>query len=543
MRKLTPLIAALLLSACAVGPNYEKPQFAMPDLWPWNDPQKAADRASGEAMDTVTRDWWNQFNDPALSAMVTEGLANNADLLIAASRVSQARAALGLSEANLYPEISVQGNATRTSNSDEARFGGFTANSKPFNDFGISAVLDYELDLWGRLRRARESDRAQLLSVQANRDAVDLAVASDIATGYFNLRSLDAQIKVTKETIESRSESLRYQKTQYNVGSVNGLTFRQAEAELAAAEGQLPMLEQARLEQNNALSILLGRSPKEITEGTIAAGKTVDELPTTPIIPVELPSTLLERRPEVVSAEQALVAANADIGEAKADYFPRVSLSGLIGLGAADGDRVLRSSARKWNAGANIAGPLVDFGRRKSIVRGAEARKEEALLTYEQSVRLAFRDVLNALSAENTSALRETAQQKQITSRSEALKLAEVRYKSGYSNYLEVLDAQRFLYQAQLERIIARRDRLTAAVNVYKSLGGGWSQNGSAPKAAVIEKKITPAPAAIEPAQPPEVVKEPVKKPVAKKPAPKAELPLIQSNFTQNTTSDEMLAE
>lgn len=479
MRKLTPLIAILMLSACAVGPDYQKPEIATPSFWPWNHPDKAADRPAAEALDTISRDWWTQFNDPALSAMIEEGLSGNADLLIAAARVSQARAALGLSQANLYPEIGLQGNATRTSNSDEARFGGFNANSKPFNDFGVSAVLNYELDLWGRLRRARESDRAQLLSVQANRDAVDLAVSSDIATGYFNLRSLDAQIKVTRETIASRQAALDYQKKQYNVGSVNGLTFRQAEAELADAQAQLPMLEQARLEQQNALSILLGRNPKEIVEGQLAMGKTVDELPTTPLVPAELPSTLLDRRPDLVAAEQNLVAANADIGAAKADYFPRVSLSGLIGLGAADSDRVLRSSARKWNAGANITNPLIDFGRRKSAVEGAEARKQEALISYEQSVRLAFRDVVNALSAESTAARREIAQSKQITSRSEALKIAESRYKSGYSNYLEVLDAQRFLYQAQLQRIAARRDRLTAAVNIYKSLGGGWSRNGA----------------------------------------------------------------
>lgn len=474
MRKLS-FVAALMLSACAAGPDYEKPTLSLPTMWPW---QHEAPAAEQKTVDAVTKDWWNQFNDPALTALVEEGITKNADALIAASRVAQARASLGVSEANLYPEFSVQGNTTRTSNSGEARFGGFAASpsSKPFNDFGVAAVLNYELDLWGRLRRARESDRAQLLSVQANRDAIDLAVASDIATGYFNLRSLDAQIKVTKETIISRKESLRYQNAQYTVGSVNGLTFRQAEAELAAAEGQLPILEQARLEQENALAILIGRSPQEIVEGKIVLGKTVDELPTTPLVPTNMPSTLLERRPDIEAAEQGLISANADIGEAKADYFPRVSLTGLLGLSASETGRVLRNSAREWNVAANVTGPLIDFGRRSSVVKGAEARKEEARITYEQAVRIAFRDVLNALSSEKTSALRETSQQKQISSRSEALSIAQKRYKAGYSNYLEVLDAQRLLYQAQLDRIDARRDRLTSAVNIYKALGGGWSK-------------------------------------------------------------------
>ena len=476
MRKLSYVTAALLMSACAVGPDYQKPGFDLPSFWPWQSTENAMTRPEGETMDVITRDWWKQFNDPALTALVEEGLEKNADLLVAASRVAQARAALNLSEANLYPEIGVEANATRTSNSGEARFGGFNAVSKPFNDFGVSSVFSYELDLWGRLRRARESDRAQLLSVEANRDAIDIAVASDIATGYFNLRSLDAQVQVTKETIESRKEALRYQETQYTVGSVNGLTFRQAEAELADAEAQLPALEQARMEQQNALAILLGRSPKEIVEDRIIYGKTVDELPTSPVVPTDLPSSLIERRPDIVSAEQNLISTNADIGVAKADYFPRLSLSAVLGLSAAESDRVFRTSARRWNTGAAISAPLLDFGRRRANVRGAEARRDEALASYAQTVRVAFSDVLNSLSAEKTSALRETAQKKHITSRSEALSLAEKRYKAGYSNYLEVLDAQRFLYQAQLDRIVARRDRLIAAVNIYKSLGGGWTQ-------------------------------------------------------------------
>lgn len=271
MHKASVLVSALLLSACAVGPNYQKPFFSLPDHWPWQ--QDVARHPDVKRTDTVSRDWWQDFKDPALNAVIDEGRKNNADLVIAAARVAQARALLSTRQSDLYPSLDVQGGATRTSRSQEATISGFPASSKPFNDINLAAVLNYELDLWGRLRRANESGRAALLAEESNREAVRLAVTSDIAQGYFNLRALDAQIDVTDDTIKTRREALKFQETQYRLGGANGLAYRQAEAELAAAEAQMPQLEQARAEQESALAVLLGRSPKDIIEGKVKTGK------------------------------------------------------------------------------------------------------------------------------------------------------------------------------------------------------------------------------------------------------------------------------
>lgn len=488
MRLISALLVSVSLSACAIGSDYTKPDTALPEQWPWT-----AEAEGKIPQDVISKTWWNEFKDPALSALVEEGLQANADLLIAASRVARARALLTSRQADLYPTIDVQAGASRVKNSEESAAG--ATNSKPFNDLNLGAVLSYELDLWGRLRRSNESARAQLLASQASRDAVQLAVVSNIALGYFNLRALDAQIAITNNTIASRTDALDFQRKQYDMGGENALTFHQAEAELAAAQAQKPLLEQSRAEQETALAVLLGRSPRDIVQGTVAAGKSIDGFTIIPLIPGNLPSTLLERRPDISASEQSLIAANADIAVAKADYFPRVSLSALLGLASSDADDLLRGSARRWQAGAGLTAPLLDFGRTASKVDAAEAAKDEAMANYEQTVRVAFKEVLDALSAEKTSATREKAQVQQMKSRAETVRLSDLRYKSGYSNYLELLDAQRFLHQAQLDRVAARRDRLIATVNLYRALGGGWGTDGQrgniVPTTVIMQDRLT----------------------------------------------------
>lgn len=499
------LTAALLLSACAVGDDYARPGTELPLQWPWQ--QTAAEKAAEQQQEQVKRiprDWWKLFNDPALTALVDEGLQHNSDALIAAARVAQARAYLGVTNADLYPTIGVEGAARRTSNSEENTMSGFALNSKPYNNFTLGAVLNYELDLWGRLRRSSESARARLLASESNRDAIDLAVASDIASGYFNLLALDAQIAVTEDTIVSREEAYRYEDAQYRHGAVNELTYRQAESELASARAALPALVQARVEQESALAILLGRSPAAIIDGKVERTKDMSALPASPVLPDSLPSTLLERRPDIHAAEQNLVAANADIGVAKANYFPTLSLSALLGLASSEADDLLQSSARQWNAGASIAGPLLDFGRVAYGVDGARATKQEAELTYQQTVRAAFKQVLDSLSAEKTSAERLEALKVQTGALSETLRVAQLRYNAGYSNYLEVLDAQRNLYQAQLNGITAARDRLSASVNLYKALGGGWAADEKQKTTAAETPVAAPAVAPAEEAAPAE---------------------------------------
>lgn len=464
------LLATTLVSGCNFSPDLNKPDMKMPSKWSAKD----ADPSNSAAM--IPLDWWNEFEDANLTKLIEEGLAYNADLQLAAARVAEARAALSFNQSNLFfPTIGVEGGANRTSNSKEAS--NSLIGSKPYNTYSIAAVLNYELDLWGRLRNASSSAQATLLSIESNREAVRLAVAADIANSYFNMLAIDAQIAVTEDTIKGREENYKYQETQFKYGAVNSLTYKQAESELASSKAALPTLKQARQEQESALAVLLGRSPYEIVEGKVEKGAELNAIPVPPVLPSELPSTLLTRRPDIQAAEQTFVASNSDVGVARADYFPTISLNALIGLSSADADRLFRGSARNWQGGASLAGPLLDFGRTSSNVDVALSRKDQAAISYQQTIRNAFKDVVDSISSIQTSDERVNAQVAQNEARDETLRQAQLRYKAGYSNYLEVLDAQRFLYQAQLERIVAERDRLTAAVNLYKALGGGWQED------------------------------------------------------------------
>lgn len=490
MRKL-PLMAVLLATACTMGPDYERPALSLPSQWPWGQGQEHAPVQAASEM----ADWWKQFSDPVLNQLMEEGLASNADLLIAAARISQARAQLNLADAQLYPQLDMEGVGERIRGSTSRFQPGGNAAAKPYNNFGLAAVLTYEINLWGKLTRETESRRALLLANEANRDAIRLAVISDIAAGYFNLRAIDAQLAVTEETIKAREEALRYQDAQYRYGAIDQLAAKQAESELAAAQAQAPALKQARQEQEMALAIVLGRTPQALAEGAVERGEAIDALPVPPAVAGDMPSTMLERRPDIRAAEQNLVSANADIGAARADYFPSLSLSALIGLESSKAGELLRASTRRWDAGATLAGPIVDFGRTAANVETAEAYREEAQAAYQQTVRQAFADVINAMSAEATTAAHEAAQQAQEKARLESLRLANIRYRAGYSSYLDVLDAQRTLYQVQLDRIIAKRDRLVAVVNLYKSLGGGWAVNSPLPEQASLpEIPKTPLP-------------------------------------------------
>lgn len=467
------LLAGSMLTACSVGPDYEAPVFSLPASWPWENPTNHL--VTEQTPTAISADWWQQFSDETLTSLVTEGLQHNDDLRIAAARVAEYRGLLRGSRIDQYPDLRIQGDAGRTSNSEESSLSaGFRTSSKPYNSFSLAAVLDYEIDIWGRLSSASDAAAARLFAEQANRDTVRLAVASDIAGGYFNLLALDAQIIVTENTITARDEAYDYQSKQYREGAADTLTFKQAEAELAAARAQLPILQQARYEQQTALGVLLGRQPKELAESLVKSDKIIDALPNPPALPADLPSSLLERRPDIASAEQSLIAANADISVAKADYFPRLSLSALLGLGSTEAGDLLSSSARKWSAGAALAQPLVGLLKTDANVDSALARKEQAVAQYELTVRGAFKDVLDSLSAIRTGDARIDAETAHTNARSDTLQQAQLRYQAGYSNYLEVLDAQRFLYQAQLDRITAKRDRLNASVNLYKALGGGW---------------------------------------------------------------------
>ncbi len=496
MRKLPLLLALPLLASCAVGPDYQKPDTALPSFWKFFNPTPQA-----RPMNAEEQAWWNSYKDPVLSQLVDEALKANADVTLAAARLTQARAGADYAQANRLPTLSAQGTATRVGNSEESFAGRISPfASKPYNNFALAAVLDYEVDLWGRFARASESARAQLLSSEANQQAVRLAVQAEVANSYFNLRALDEQLKVAENTVKTRQDAFTFKNAQYQGGNINALVFQQAQAELAAAQAVVPQIRQLRNEQESSIGVLLGRSPKEIVEANLSRDLSISDLPLPPVLPPELPSELMEQRPDIRAAEQALVSANADIGVAKADYFPRLSLSGLLGLNSTDADRLLRGSARNWQIGGGLTGPLFDFGRVGANVEAAKGRKDEALVAYQQTVRVAFKEAIDAMSAQANTAERVDALTVQAKAGEEALRVASLRYDAGYSDNLEVLDAQRTLFQAQLDRISAQRDRLTASVNLFKALGGGWRTvpEATQPAATTPPAEAAHAPVSVE---------------------------------------------
>lgn len=488
------LASSFFLAACSLAPGDGAPALELPAHWPWeNAPTETAPELQSQT------EWWKNFGDPVLDGLMEEAIKANADILIAAARVAQARGALDFQRAEQLPELDVQAGATRTKPSRRAvspSLGG--AGGKPYNNFSAAGVLDFELDLWGRLASATDSARAQLLSVEANRDAVRLAIMSDVARGYFSLRALDAQLEITGQTVKSRGETYTYKQKQFRAEAISELDLRQSEAELEDAKAAAAQLEQARNEQVNALGVLLGRTPKELLEGNVERGAEMASLPVPPVMPEGLPSELLERRPDIRAAEENLKATDADIGVARADYFPRISLSALLGLSSRDADNLFTGSARNWQAGAGLVGPVLDFGRTSANVDVAKARKDEAIATYAQTVRVAFKDVLDAMSAEETSGRYLDALSRQSAALEEALRLAKLRYDSGYSSYLDVLDSERSLFQAQLDQVDASRNRLNAAIAMYQALGGGWSEEKTQTEAAPVIEKTPAAPETTE---------------------------------------------
>lgn len=464
VKRIGSVVLVLGLSGCVMGPDHVRPETDLPDGW---------GGANVEASPAARIDpqWWRGFGDPILTSLVEEALAGNADVSLAAARVAEARAVLNLRDAERYPLLRAQASGARQRSSEDTAVPG---GGQVIDDFSAAAVLSYEIDLWGRLARANEAARAQLVAGESTQDAVRLAVAADVATGYFNLRALDQQLDIAQRTVQTRQDSYRLQESRYRNGAISQLAFRQAESELAAAEAELPSLHQQRALQVNALSILMGRTPREIVQPAAMAGRSIEDYRALPAVPMGLPSNLLERRPDIRAAEQQLRAANAEIGIARAAYFPTVSLTGLLGTQSEELSGLFNGPAKTWQFAGDLAAPIVDFGRTRANVRAAEARRDQALVNYQQTVRLAFRDVLDALETRTAAADRVAAQDRQIVALRDTARLAQRRFDEGYSDYLEVLDAQRSLFAVELSRIDTQQSRLKALVDLYKALGGGW---------------------------------------------------------------------
>ncbi len=459
-RAVAILLCAALLAGCSFAPKYERPPADPPATW------RTPDAPSGSLAGLA---WWDIFQDEALQALIQIALVENKDLAIAAARIEQARAEAGVVNAALFPQIGAGSSAARERYSERT----YPKLPEPFtnNDFTLSAGAAFEVDLWGRLRNASAAARANLLATEDAQRTVYITLVSDVAATYFQLRAFDQDLEVAIRTRDTRAESLRIVQSRYDRGIAAELDLAQAQRQYEVAVATIPLIEQRIAQTENALSILLGRNP-----GAIARGIALAQQPLPPQVPAGLPSSLLEQRPDLQAAEQRIVQANAQIGEARALYFPRITLTGDFGYASKSLSDLFTGPARIWQGAAGFTVPIFDAGRIDSTVDLAQAKQREAILRYQQSVQQAFREVDDALVAYRKTRASRDSQVRVVDAAQRAFKSADKRYLHGVSSYLEVLDAQRELFNAELSLTSTQLAELVAIVQLYRALGGGWSQ-------------------------------------------------------------------
>ncbi|MEO8197776.1 MAG: efflux transporter outer membrane subunit [Thermoanaerobaculia bacterium] len=465
----TPFVLAVALSGaagCSLAPSPEPPTLAAPDSW------RSATGAAGGP--TVADNWWQAFDDPRLDELVAAGLTANHDLALAISRIEEARALARLAGADRLPAVALEAGAARTRLS---RQGGALAPGADavFDSGRVAATASFELDLFGRARNQAEAARQDLLAATSTRDAVRLAVVSDIVTTWFDLAGLDRQVTVTRESIETRRRTEQLVRDRFEGGLVSRLDLERARAERAGAEAALPEIERRRRATENRLAILLGGMP-----GAIERGRGLEEL-VVPEVPADLPSELLLRRPDVAVAEARLAAASARVGQARAALFPSIGLTGYYGRESAELSSLFHPAALVWQAAAGLLQPVFQGGRNRALVAASEARQKQAVIAYLATAEGAFRDVEDALFATQTRRERRTALAEQSAALTAAAGIARDRYEEGESDFLEVLDVERSRLVAELELVAARRDELAVAVDLYRALGGGFGGLGAAP--------------------------------------------------------------
>lgn len=460
---LMPCAAAALLAGCAMGPSYQRPEIAAPSNW----------RTPGtDAASLANTEWWGYYRDPVLTNLIATALTNNYDLRIAAARIEEARGGYRAQRSFLLPSIDGSANWTRARAGDIPPSPGVTGGQ--FDAFGL---LSYEVDLWGRIRRLTESARAQLLATEEARKTVQIGLVSSVATTYFNLRSLDRQLQIARDTYASRTNALELTSIKFNAenglgfGIVSELDVRQAETQVHTTRSTIAGLERAIAITENALRFLLGQYP-----GAVPRGETLTAQWQPAEIPAGLPSELLLRRPDLRAAEQQLIAANADIGAARAAYFPTVSLTAALGVQSVQLDDLFSAgTSRAWKLAPQIAGPIFNGGRIRAGVQVAKARQKAALAFYEQAIQNAFREVEDALVS--ITKLREelASEEANVKVEQRRLELSQLRYDEGIASFSDVLDAQRFQFSAELTAVQTRNNLLAAVAQLYKALGGGWT--------------------------------------------------------------------
>jgi outer membrane protein, multidrug efflux system len=459
---MSAILASIFMAGCAVGPNYHRPAVQTPGVYRdlTENPQA---QTQAQAASFADLPWWQVFQDPQLQELIRTALKENYDLQLATERISAARAQVAITRSRLFPQV--QGDATFAGGKDPS-------TQSKYNILGLTADAAFQLDLFGRLRRATEASRAQLLATQDAKNTVILTLVSDVASGYFQLLDLDLELRITRDTVKTQEESVKLTQLRLDHGVGTKLDVLQAEQVLDTANAQIPDLERQIGQEEDAISILLGRYPEGVRRGHPLA-----EQPIPPDVPPGMPSSLLERRPDIRQVEQELIAANAQIGVARAAFFPQISLTGSGG--GAFGRSTLftglmSSQTGIWSYGAQVSQPIFTGGALRGNLRLAESQDRQELIAYKQAIQLAFRDVSDALIGYQKLHEVRVAQEITVKDLQDSVSTSLVRYRGGITTYLEVLDGQRSLFTAELALAQARGNEYQSLVQLYKALGGGW---------------------------------------------------------------------
>lgn len=465
MRLALSMLSISVLSACAIGPDYQRPELALPEQWQ----ATPAEQVSG------LQQWWQGFNDPVLTALIEESFNHNSNLKAAVAAVEAAAAQLQLARADYWPTVDLGVNGVKARTSEVVTPAGQPLTTTTYQ---AGLVLDYEIDLWGKIRRANEAALADLDANVAAHDAVRSVLAANVAQAYFQLKALDQQIALAERTLQTRQENVRLQQKRLDSGLISPYDFEQARSEAEAVAAQVPAQKAARAKVQTALAVLRGQSPQAMLTAWQKAGagngETSMVLPSAPVVPMDLPSELLNRRPDIRQAEARLKAANARIGVAKADYLPSLSLTGFAG-GVSDAlSSVLDAPAKAWEVALGLSQPLTSLYRVNANVGAAEANAQAQTAVYVNTVQTAFKETLDALSTLSSTREIQAAQQRRVDALSNGYRVAKLRYDAGRIGYLELLDVERQLRQVEQEQVQAQLDQLNATVDLYRALGGGW---------------------------------------------------------------------
>jgi multidrug efflux system outer membrane protein len=453
------LAASLSVAGCMVGPDYQRPRVDAPAAFRYEIPN---------AEDTADTVWWRKFRDPVLDGLIAEALAANKNVKIAAANIEQAAGVLTQTRAPLFPQASYGADAARERLSRREASPLPSGIPNPQTNYQIFAGASWEIDLWGRIRRLTESAQANLLASEEARRGVVLTLVASVAGNYLQLRGLDEQLAISQRTLNAYAQSLNLFELQYKYGQVSLITVAQARSQYETAAAQIPQVERQIGLTENAIALLLGRNP-----GPIPRGRTISEL-ALPAVPDAIPSQVLAQRPDILQAEQTLVAANAQIGAARALYFPAISLTGSFGASSEDLHNLFKGGARVWSYGGSVTGPIFTAGAISGQVEQAEALQKAALLTYELAIQNAFRDVDDALMSREKLSDQLAAQERLVAASREYERLAMLLYNGGYVPYSTVLQAQQQLFPAELNLAQTRSFVFESLVAIYRAMGGGW---------------------------------------------------------------------